>query len=78
MAKDAGLMAVWARYGDLAKRHNYRKLVAISHWTEEDVLRARELVRLAENLEPDATIDSFPELLSVLTPSRSVKEVALG
>lgn len=78
MAQDAGVLAIWASYGDLSKRQGYEKLVAISHWTEEDVRRARELGRLAKDVVPDAIIDTFSELLEVISPVRDLPRVATG
>ena len=37
MAKDAGLTAIWARYGGRYDPQLWDLLVAVSHWTAADV-----------------------------------------
>lgn len=62
MANRAGVLAVWAKYGDLASRDDYDRLVAISHWTEEDIKRERAL-QSAESSSPDLILErSFSEI----------------
>jgi phosphoglycolate phosphatase len=43
MAQDAGVYDVWARYGLVQHKAEYDLLRRVSHWSEEDVLREREL-----------------------------------
>ncbi len=62
MAKVAGLRAVWARYGTQRSPDLWNILVSVTHWTEEDVARDRELRHRFDKIVPDETIDSFGEL----------------
>lgn len=65
MAKSAGLMAVWARYGTRYDRRLWDILVRVTHWSAEDVAREEELRRRYDRIEPDFTIDRFGEILSL-------------
>jgi len=65
MAKTAGVQAVWARYGTQYDRSLWDVLVRVTHWTEEDVAREETLRKKFQRIEPDYTIDSFDELLSL-------------
>jgi phosphoglycolate phosphatase len=69
MAVQAGCVAVWARYGTNVDPAAWQKLVRITHWTKETVARDEELRRAADGIEPDYTIDSFAELLSLASNS---------
>lgn len=66
MAKDAGVRAVWARYGTEYDRDLWQVLVRITHWTDADVQREAALNATSRTVEPDATIGSYSELLSIL------------
>jgi hypothetical protein len=44
----------------------WKVLVRVTHWTDEDVAREKELKREYERIEPDYTIDSFGELMDIL------------
>jgi FMN phosphatase YigB (HAD superfamily) len=67
MAKDAGAFAVWAAYGARPNEELYRRLVAISHWTAEDVERERGLRSRAKEVSPDFVCDhSFSEVLDAI------------
>ncbi len=70
MAKTAGVTSVLCRYpGDEQKTAElYQKLVAISHWTEADFEREKEIKALcqAKNILPDYTIDSFADLPKII------------
>ena len=65
MAVGAGCVAVWARYGTDVDPADWRRLVRITHWTEETVARDEKLRHAAEGIEPDYVIDSFDELLAL-------------
>lgn len=70
MANRAGIYAVWARYGEAHQRENYEKLVAISHWTDEDVARERYLAREATEARPDFTLSrGFREIRRIFISS---------
>ncbi len=68
MAKQAGILSVWLNYaidnGDL-----YKKLVAISHWSEEDFIREKQIKEqwINSGLSPDFTIKSFSEVIEIIS-----------
>lgn len=64
MAQLAGVHDVYAAYGKHHSADYYRKLVEITHWTEEDVAREKELQ--AVSVKPSFTISSFAETLSLI------------
>ncbi|CAM2009218.1 HAD family hydrolase [Acanthopleuribacter pedis] len=65
MAVEAGLASAWAKYGTHHPDEAWKKLVRISHWTEEDVAQAETLRMRYPNLEPDAVLDqSFEQIFS--------------
>lgn len=66
MAKAAGVRAIWARFGTQYDPSLWTTLVAITHWTDADVAREVELRKQFASVAPDAIIDSFSDLLSVL------------
>lgn len=66
MAKTAGVCAIWAKYGALHREEQYRKLVRISHWTDEDIDRERKLKKRARGVRPDHILEkSFAEILDI-------------
>ena len=71
MAQLAGVHDVYARYGQSYPREYFAELVEITHWTDEDVARERDLHRIS--VEPSQIIDSIRELPSALD---RVEEVA--
>lgn len=67
MAKKANVYGIWASYGSILDSGDYEKLVRITHWTDEDVERERNLRREAENIQPDfIAAESFGEILDPL------------
>jgi FMN phosphatase YigB (HAD superfamily) len=67
MAKKAGCFAIWARYGVHRDPTMYERLVRISHWTDEDILRERNFAHEAAKIAPDFTCErSIAEVLTVL------------
>lgn len=67
MAKMAGVTSVWAKYGVISDENMYRKLVRITHWTDEDVQRERELKLISQDITPDFTLEnSFDEIIPIL------------
>jgi phosphoglycolate phosphatase-like HAD superfamily hydrolase len=76
MAAQAGCVAVWARYGTDVDPAAWQKLVRITHWTKETVARDEELRRASETIEPDYTIDSFADLLSLADESARLRATA--
>lgn len=57
MAKTAGVFAIWAKYGTFHKFEEYQKLVRVSHWTEQDVARERELNERAKGIKPEYVLE---------------------
>lgn len=66
MAKQAGMTAVWARYGLAYDPTLWEVLVRITHWTPEDVVREAQLKRDSGRVEPDFTIDEFRDLVPIV------------
>jgi phosphoglycolate phosphatase-like HAD superfamily hydrolase len=62
MAKMAGATAAWARYGSKYDPALWEKLVRVTHWTDEDVMREKRLREEYRDVHPDVEIDSFSEL----------------
>jgi FMN phosphatase YigB (HAD superfamily) len=65
MALQAGVCAVWARYGRSFDPEYWKLLVEISHWTEDEVRRESELRKMFAHVHPDYVIDSFSQLLGL-------------
>lgn len=53
MAKEAGVFSIWAKYGTMNRSADYAKLVRVTHWTAEDVIREKRLSEKAHHLVPD-------------------------
>lgn len=67
MAKSAGVLDVWAKFGQAHDTTEYELLKKVTHWTEDAVRRQREAT--PERIEPSVTLDeSFAEILSHVTP----------
>lgn len=70
MAKIAGVASVLCKYPCDPQEVNdlYQKLVDISHWTDEDFQRERELKQICQNndIRPDYTISSFEQLTEII------------
>lgn len=70
MAKIAGVTSVLCKYPCDAQTtvDLYLKLVAISHWTEEDFQSELELKKKCQdnNIHPDYTVDSFEHLITII------------
>lgn len=66
MAKNANAFAAWAKYGSEHDKEEFKKLVRISHWTNEDVEREKRLEKRANNIKLDYVLyDSFSEILNI-------------
>ena len=59
MAIDAGLTAVWAKYGIDHDPENMELLLRITHWTEEEVGRMKRVAQ-ERDIEPDLILDESP------------------
>lgn len=70
MAKMAGVTSVLCKYPHDKKNAEelYHKLVAISHWTEQDFLHEMKIKKLCqeENIHPDYTIDAFDKIVEII------------
>jgi hypothetical protein len=66
MAKDAGVTAVWARYGTKYDPEHWPYLVRVTHWTDEDVKREKDLKNKYGGVTPDYAIDSFAQLKNIV------------
>ena len=63
MARIAGVRSAWAKYGTLYGREQWETLVRVSHWTEEDVERERDLELKFKRTEPDVVLKGYGQLL---------------
>ncbi|MFI7251325.1 HAD family hydrolase [Micromonospora chalcea] len=62
MAKRAGMLAAWARYGTRHDPGLWRGLVALSHWDPTAVTAAEVKSDNPPQYAPDVTLDAFHEL----------------
>ncbi|WP_233513735.1 HAD family hydrolase [Micromonospora craterilacus] len=62
MAKRAGMLAAWARYGTHHDPGLWRDLVALSHWDPAAVNAAESADAESSQYAPDVTLDAFDEL----------------
>ncbi len=69
MAKKAGVKAIWARYGLNYDKTLWDFIVKVSHWTSEDVQRETKLRENLNEIVPDYTIDSFSDILKIVSIS---------
>lgn len=63
MAKDAGIFAVWARYGTLYSQDHWSTLVRVTHWSMEDVQREAQLREKYGKIHADVELKCFSQLL---------------
>jgi FMN phosphatase YigB (HAD superfamily) len=63
MAKNAGVWAAWAKYGTVYDHSLWPRLVRVTHWTAEDVERAKRTEELLGHTKPDAVLARFDEIL---------------
>lgn len=70
MAEVAGVASVLCKYpcDPQAANDLYLKLVAISHWTDEDFQHEKEIKQICQsnNIRPDYTVDSFEQLIEII------------
>jgi phosphoglycolate phosphatase len=82
MAKQAGVLAVWAKYGTQYDRSLWSVLVRVTHWSDDDVRREEELRHQFANVQPDLTVNGFAELLPLFlrqeSPGRTDRHSATG
>lgn len=66
MANDAGVFSVLASYGSLhfeSRLDDYNLLRAVSHWSDEDIQREKELKERKREVAADFTANSFRDIL---------------
>jgi FMN phosphatase YigB (HAD superfamily) len=66
MANNAGVKSIWARYGTQYDPSYWSYLVKVTHWTNEDVAREKDLKARFSDVKPSFTIDSISELPKIL------------
>ena len=66
MARGAGITSIWARYGIAYDPRCWEYLVKITHWTNEDVVREKDLKSKYGKVIPDFTIESFDQISNIL------------
>jgi FMN phosphatase YigB (HAD superfamily) len=78
MARTAGIFSIWAKYGAAHGTKFYQKLVRVTHWTAEDVVRERELSERAKMITADYVLENgFSEITRMLL-STDDRSVAVG
>jgi phosphoglycolate phosphatase len=60
MAQDAHITDVWAEYGVVQNHEGYPLLRKVSHWTEADVQREKEISN--RTITPTHVISQFSEI----------------
>lgn len=74
MAQDAGIADVWAKYGYSPERPEYELLKRVTHWTDADVRREKQLS--SREVRPTYVLEnSFSELLELFefSPARHTR-----
>lgn len=71
MARQAGVTAIWARYGTKYDLEHWHYLVKVTHWTDEDVQREKALKAKFADVTPDYTIDLFRQVKLIVLPEAS-------
>lgn len=64
MAKKAGTLGAWAKYGTQHDPELWKKLVRVTHWTKSDVEREELLKQQFAGNKPDIELDNVGELTS--------------
>ena len=63
MARDVGVLDVYAKYGVGQDKPEYALLRRVSHWTDEDIEREKAIQAKGHGFEPSAVLkDSFAEI----------------
>ena len=63
MARDVRVFDIHAQYGESQRRPEYALLQRVSHWTEADVERERQITARGHDFEPSAVLkETFAEL----------------
>ncbi|AMB46266.1 HAD family hydrolase [Methylobacterium sp. AMS5] len=65
MARDISVFDIHAKYGESQRKPEYELLRKVSHWTESDVKREKEIIERGHNFTPSATLESsFSEIFN--------------
>ena len=63
MARDVGVLDVHAEYGESQRESECELLRKVSHWTEEDVIREKEIIENGHGFEPSIILrNNFSEI----------------
>lgn len=75
MAREAGVFAIWAKYGATHVAADYARLVRVSHWTAEDVKREKRSRERAAGIRPDWIAEqSFLEVVAAVCPAVALND----
>lgn len=69
MAVEAGVTAILAKYGSTHFHHresDYNLLRDVTHWTDEDVQRERDIKETSKHHKPDFEVTSFEQILDFI------------
>lgn len=64
MARQAGVVSAWAKYGTEYDRSLWKYLTKVTHWTESDVQSEEELRDRSRGVRADVELTCFAELLT--------------
>jgi len=76
VAQRAGVRDIYASYGRAHEREQYRRLVDITHWTDEDVRREQSLRE--HDVEPSFTAHCFSDVLRIIDTLESSSRPTRG
>lgn len=79
MARDVGVFDIHAKYGESQRRPEYDLLRRVSHWTDSDVQREKEITAKGHNFVPSAVLnETFAEIFAhcEFVPALSVTPTA--
>lgn len=68
MANAAGVNSIWAKYGKNYQSINWKLLVSITHWSDDDVRIEEDLKTMYAKEKPMFEISSFSELQNIIKP----------
>jgi len=58
MAKHAGVYSAWAKYGAWKSEDSYKKLIAISHWSNQEIQEEIAYSAKAKDVAPDLVLNN--------------------
>ncbi|MCG5290666.1 HAD family hydrolase [Providencia rettgeri] len=68
MANAAGVNSIWAKYGKDYQSNNWKLLVSITHWSDDDVRIEEDLKTMYAKEKPMFEVSSFSELQNIIKP----------